>query len=205
MNADTHFSPQRSVIGVVLAGGQSHRMRRDKALLQIGNVTLLEHSKRCLYEAGCTNVIVSGRISEGESILDEFPGYGPVSGIHAALCHFPDKRLLFVPVDMPRLSVTCLKVLLQQHTHSPCLHYHYYPLPLRIDATFVACRVATQLLSDPHTKHSVKRLTHLMHAETLVLEETHLSTMLNCNTPEDWKRFYDEMANSNSIFADPPV
>lgn len=205
MNADTHFSPQRSVIGVVLAGGQSHRMRRDKALLQIGNVTLLDHSKRCLYEAGCTNVIVSGRISEGESILDEFPGYGPVSGIHAAIRHFPDKRLLFVPIDMPKLSAPCLKILLQQHTKPPCLHYRYYPLPLRIDATPAAYRVATQLLSNPYTKPSVKGLTHLMQAETLVLDELYLSTMFNCNTPEDWKHFYDEMANSNSIFADPPV
>lgn len=202
MNIDTHFSPQRPVIGVVLAGGQSHRMRQDKALLQIGNVTLLDHSKSLLYEAGCTNVIVSGRFSEGESILDEFPGYGPVSGIHAAICHFPNTRLLFVPVDMPRLSAPCLKILLQKNTQSPCLHYRYYPLPLRIDATSEARRITAQLLGDPHSKPSVKRLTDLLHTKTLVLGEIYLSTMFNCNTPEEWNHFYDEMANSNSISAD---
>ena len=49
-----------SFTGVVLAGGRSSRMGRDKALLEIDGCTLLDRAVALLHEAGAATVIVSG-------------------------------------------------------------------------------------------------------------------------------------------------
>ena len=67
--------------GVILAGGQSHRMGRPKALLKIAGHTLLRWSIETLRNGGCTTVTVVTGALRGR-LLTELPA--DVNHVHAS-------------------------------------------------------------------------------------------------------------------------
>jgi len=98
-------------IGVVLAGGASTRMGRDKALLEIGGETLVASAARRLGEV-CGEVLIAdaGRGLLPGSIPDG-AGQGPAAGILGAARARPGERLLVLAVDLPRVPVALLEEL----------------------------------------------------------------------------------------------
>ncbi len=76
------------ILGCVLAGGQSTRFGRDKALAQLGNTTLLAQAVAQLAQ-WCDAVVVVGRREAPALTLPDWPGsgLGPLGGIAAALRH----------------------------------------------------------------------------------------------------------------------
>jgi len=103
-------SLKTSVVGAVLAGGESRRLGRDKALLPWLGKALLLHPFEVLQEVMSEVVVVTvGGRSYGELgvpvIHDRFEGLGPLAGIHAAL-EWADSRPVFVVAcDLPFVSV----------------------------------------------------------------------------------------------------
>ena len=99
------------MIGVVLAGGQSRRMGRDKALVEIAGSRMIEWVSNALAEVA-DQVVVAGRPegwAEHEGLVDP-PGLGgPLAGLVAALQMGSD--LLVVAVDQPWVRVETLQAL----------------------------------------------------------------------------------------------
>lgn len=95
-------------VGVVLAGGASSRMGRDKALLEIGGETLAAGAARRLGEV-CEEVVIAdaGRGLLPGSVPDG-PGQGPAAGILGAARARPGERLLVLAVDLPRVPVALM-------------------------------------------------------------------------------------------------
>jgi len=93
--------------GLVLAGGASRRMGRDKARLPLpGWGTLLERQVAVLREAGATRVLVStqrGRpYNVGDKLVfDDLPDAGPLAGVAAGLREATAGLVLVLAVDMP--------------------------------------------------------------------------------------------------------
>jgi molybdopterin-guanine dinucleotide biosynthesis protein A len=90
----------------VLAGGQSTRMGRDKALLEIDGRPLLEHMLELLRGLGLNPRICGSRpdlARFAEVVPDNFPQCGPLGGIEAVLAVSDTDLNLFVPVDLPGL------------------------------------------------------------------------------------------------------
>lgn len=92
---------------ILLAGGKSSRMGRDKAQLIYDGETLLNRAFR-RFSAHFTHVFVSvattqtqppAGIPAEQLLADVLPNLGPMSGLHAALLRF-DAAFL-VAVDMP--------------------------------------------------------------------------------------------------------
>lgn len=92
----------------VLAGGESQRMGRDKAAIEVDGRTLLERVVTTALDAGF-QVIVVGRarpvwwLTDGVQFIEEPIHRGPLSGLEAALQQ-TDCDLILVACDMPRLS-----------------------------------------------------------------------------------------------------
>lgn len=99
---------ERAWTGVILAGGQSSRMGRDKALLEVDGTTLLDRAVHLL-RPHAREILVIGDPAKyapphAEVIADEQPGLGPLAGIVTALKRARYVRLLVLACDMPNLN-----------------------------------------------------------------------------------------------------
>lgn len=108
----------------VLAGGQSSRMGRDKALLRFSDSPLIAHAIDILRAAGLEPSIAGARVlleSFAPVIPDAESGLGPLSGICAALQSSSARWAVFLPVDLPLLPASLIAYLLRraQVTDSP--------------------------------------------------------------------------------------
>lgn len=91
---------------VILAGGKSSRMGRDKTQLIYHGETLLAGAiKR--FSAVFDNVYLSVGEAEkypdiiAERVVDRYPGCGPMAGLHAALLKTPDEGVFLAAADLP--------------------------------------------------------------------------------------------------------
>ena len=100
---------------VILAGGKSARMGRDKAWLEVGGQTLLARQTGLAREIGAAEIFISGRADmdyaafSGRVLLDEFPDAGPLAGIERALDASKSPLLLVLAVDLPAMSAELLR------------------------------------------------------------------------------------------------
>jgi molybdopterin-guanine dinucleotide biosynthesis protein A len=172
--------------GFVLAGGKSTRMRRDKALLDWGGQTLLNHMI-ALLRTVANPVQVVGR----DPLPDRLAGLGPLSGIATGLEATYTDANIFVAVDLPFLTPGFLEFIRMRigtsaHPMLACKIGSAYPLCLGVWRPMlpeiVQCLKAGQL--------SVRGLIEGSNAE--IISETELERegfdpeiFKNLNTPED--------------------
>jgi molybdenum cofactor guanylyltransferase len=100
----------------VLAGGESSRMGRDKALLELGGVPMIVRTARLVATvAGRATVVgapeVYGRLGL-RAIQDDWPGAGPLGGIATALRASECAWNLMVACDLPYLTREWLEFLM---------------------------------------------------------------------------------------------
>ena len=90
---------------VILAGGLSRRMGRDKAGLPAGDGTLIQHLARRLAPVVDETIVAggSGRYDlPGVTTFDDrYPGLGPLAGIHAGLLVAQFPLVWVVGCDLP--------------------------------------------------------------------------------------------------------
>jgi molybdopterin-guanine dinucleotide biosynthesis protein A len=100
-------------VGFVVAGGQSRRMGRDKALLPWGGRTLLDHAIERLQGITDDVRVLSGPIARYEShgvpvVSDAVRGHGPLGGVFTGLLAQGRSLGLFLAVDLPAVPVALL-------------------------------------------------------------------------------------------------
>lgn len=101
----------------IMAGGESRRMGRDKAALELDGKTLLDGLIDEALAAGDT-VAVIGRTGERDDVTwleDEQTGLGPIGGLKTALTHL-DRPVVLVACDMPRVDRDALAWLIDAFT-----------------------------------------------------------------------------------------
>ena len=109
-----------NVAAVLLAGGRSRRMGRDKALLPLADGRLLwQRQLDVLRALEPAELFVSGPWREGfpaalVCLEDEGESRGPLSGIAAALGATRAERLAVLAIDLPRMTVGFLRGLLER-------------------------------------------------------------------------------------------
>ena len=186
------------VVGMLLAGGRSARMGRDKALLPYRGRTLLEHMAALLQAGGACRVLVSGPPRAGyASVPDRRPGLGPLGGIQAVAAALAGKadcaQLLIVPVDMPALSAATLAALLADRDAAPACHYADHPLPLRL-ALDESVRARLERLVDdahPSAERSLHAFCAALGARVLPIPDAVVDEFAALNTPQEWAAFRD--------------
>ena len=120
MTERTVSTDESDAVGFVLAGGQSSRMGRDKALLEFAGRPLAVQALSILEEAGIP-AMIAGAAAPARAALEVFapviedasPGLGPLSGICAALATTSARYAVFLPVDLPLLPPSLLVFLLR--------------------------------------------------------------------------------------------
>ena len=92
---------------VLLAGGKSARMGRDKAALVMDGLSLWRRQTGVLRATGAAEVFVSGRpgtFGEIETLPDDVPDQGPLTGLIVALRRARFPLLLVLAVDLPVMT-----------------------------------------------------------------------------------------------------
>lgn len=101
--------------GVVLAGGASRRMGRDKALLVVDGERLVDRAVRVLQQVAADVVVASGRRTIRGLAVPQVPDQprdgGPLAGLAAGLLHAEHDLAHVLAVDLPGADPALLQAL----------------------------------------------------------------------------------------------
>jgi molybdopterin-guanine dinucleotide biosynthesis protein A len=95
---------------LLLAGGESRRMGRDKATIDLGGRPLWERQCELLRAVCPEKIFVSARSAPSwlpntvELLIDDAPSRGPLSGLTKGLAAMRTTHLLVLAVDMPFMT-----------------------------------------------------------------------------------------------------
>jgi molybdopterin-guanine dinucleotide biosynthesis protein A len=103
---------------IVLAGGKSLRLGRNKALEEIGGRRLIERVIERLARLGNDIIVVTSSRSQlpdlgVKMVTDSYPGKGNLVGIYSGLKQISSQHALVVGCDMPLLNVALLRHLME--------------------------------------------------------------------------------------------
>lgn len=182
--------------GVVLCGGQSLRMGRDKASLPFGDETLLTRAIRLVSSAVDDVVVVARKhqiVPDGPIVMrDPVDGQGPLSGLVTGL-HASRGALVFVTAcDMPLLKPAVITRLFEltgdadvcvpvvgAHTMTLCAVYRRTILP-DAEALVAAGQLSVRALVDRVNARKVD-------AAELRDIDPQLESFFSCDTPERYE------------------
>lgn len=171
-----------SLVGLILAGGASSRMGRDKAALVLDGVSLLDRARALLREAGAKTVAVSGRPDAEGAIPDRTALAGPHLAAWDALLILAEaghRLALVVPVDMPLMTAAALDPLIAAASIGAAA-YEDHPLPF-------CARLHIPTLEGPPPE-SLNDLIDRLSGIRLPIADGDEAKFSNVNTPEDWRR-----------------
>ena len=161
---------------VILAGGKSKRMGRDKSRIRLGRRTLLGHARAAVADADLKPRVVA---------TDLQPGLGPLGGIATALRSAKHSRVLFLGCDMPFMTGELIKEFLSAATDGigPIFTRHKkgvgFPFVLRrSDLVLVGKQMDCGALS-------LQRLAKRLKAREWQPPASQVSELFNINTPAD--------------------
>ena len=177
------------ISAVVLAGGYSTRMGRDKASLALNGRTFLEIQVDKLRALGVADVMVSGagyRAAGARTVADIYPHRGPLGGVHACLLSAAHPACLVVSTDVPLIPTEALMELVQAHVGGVTALCHgdrVEPLMAVYDCALAG--EAERLLNSGNTS-----MMQLLRRAPLTRYAYRMDEFLltNCNTPEDYAR-----------------
>lgn len=181
----------------VLAGGQSARMGRDKALLRLGGQTLLERALASAHRIAPRVAILGSRekyAAPGERIIeDEFPGCGPLAGIHAALGTGETDLNVILSVDMPFVPLKFSTYLLERARSRPTALVTVPRIGGIVQGTCIACRRSFRIVCENQLKLGLCKVEDSIRlANPQYIEEQEIrargigpDVFRNLNTPED--------------------
>lgn len=219
MNEPVTASPSRRagtaaapVYGLVLAGGRSTRMRRDKAALEYAGRNQLERAVELLTHR-VERVFVSVRADQtGDplrarfaQIVDSGEVEGPIAGIIAAQARHPEVAWLVLACDLPLLDEVTLEHLL--HSRHPGRQTTAYrsshdglPEPL--------CAIY-----EPSSREALRAYVasgrdcprkFLVGTDTVLLDQPEPRALDNVNTPTEYGSAIHRLQRSTDSPASPP-
>jgi molybdopterin-guanine dinucleotide biosynthesis protein A len=106
-----------TLTAILLAGGESRRMGRDKATIEFEGQPLWKRQLEVLRVVGPEKILISAREEPAwlpigtELLLDEPPSRGPLSGLTKALEQMRTSHLVALAVDMPFMTSEQMQVL----------------------------------------------------------------------------------------------
>lgn len=187
--------------GLVLTGGASTRMGRDKALLDRQGEPQLRATFRLLSQQVQSCFVSLRRDQRGEStraglpgIFDQTDGIGPAAGLLAAHGAYPDAAWLVLACDLPLLQPSTLLALIRARTgRHVAIAYRSavddLPEPLcALWEPAALARLSQQVKAGRYRLRDI-----LQSDDTLLLPSPDGDVLDNINTPQDLERLRSRM------------
>jgi molybdopterin-guanine dinucleotide biosynthesis protein A len=184
---------------IILAGGNSQRMGRDKANLLLGEQTLLQRVTATMQQV-FPRVIVSVRQPRPEinlpQVCDEpasegMPaGGGPLAGLVASLSRITTPWAFVVACDMPFVEPAVVELLAkfrcQYQGVVPVVQGHPQPLAAFYASSCLAVMRESLLTQDKSLRGVLKQLDVCYVDQTGMLDaDPHLRSFFDLDTPQD--------------------
>jgi molybdopterin-guanine dinucleotide biosynthesis protein A len=163
--------------GVVLAGGQSTRMGRDKATLEFDGQPLLERAVAVLRECFPEVMVIR---------QDDVPGLGPIGGLLTALRRAPE--IFVVACDMPFLDAALIREMAAQLPGYDAVAIPGEPLHAAYSARILPVVEAQIAAGD----YSVQSLLSKLRVRTV-----EAGPIINVNTPEELEAAWQKLKSQN--------
>jgi len=195
---------------IVLAGGQSERLGRDKSLLQINGQSLLELTVSKLAPLSDDLVVVTNDETRFEEMAlpvryvpDVRRGVGSLMGVYSGLKAARHSRALAVACDMPFLNLPLLRHMMSlvegYDVVVPQLGSFYEPLHAFYGKE---CLPAMGRLLQQNRRQIIAffpdvRVRYVSESEIDRFDPQRLA-FVNVNSPEDWERVQALLSSANS-------
>ena len=187
-----------NISAVLLAGGESRRMGKDKATLLFYGKPLWQIQLERLRKLEPTEIFVSARTdpvwrpADVQFVADDPPSRGPISGLAKSLAQTRSKHLLALAIDMPFMTEVYLRYLCEQIEPRigvvPKIDSRAEPLtaiyPREVEIDF-----REALVSDDFSLQTlVRRLVAAGKMRGIPVTEQETELFLNVNQPVDLQR-----------------
>ena len=181
------------IYGLVLAGGKSRRMGRDKASLMLDGASQLQRAVDLL-SGHVDSVFVSARPEQAEDavrapfrqILDLYDDMGPVAGILSAMDTHPQADWLVMACDLPNVDEVTIAYLLRNlSSDHPVTAFRssHDDLPEPLCAVY---RPAARAMIDSFVAQGIvcpRKM--LINSPVHLLAQPNPAALHNVNSPED--------------------
>lgn len=188
------------VTGVILTGGKSKRIGKDKSFLVYNGTFFIDRIIDALKSIGAAYILISvNKVGEYQSlpfrkIKDSFVHYGPLAGIYEALTVCSSDHVLCVPCDMPLIHTDILTYILSESTphtiNVTAVDKNIHPL-LGVYPKAVLPKLDTYLKSDRK-----KVFDFLAGIEYNIIDLSHYRDMIiNINTEDEYRALINGRAD----------
>jgi molybdopterin-guanine dinucleotide biosynthesis protein A len=187
---------------VLLAGGKSTRMGRDKAYLQVewegASIPLWERQLAVLQSVTPEKLFISGTRKPGYPasvavLEDDWPDVGPLGGIATCLSRSKSASLLVLAVDLPLIQPDFLKKLLARSLAGrgvvPTHRNRFEPLIAVYPASALSLAIDLIRERDYALQHFVTKLLENHLIVSYEVEASEQVQLKNWNTPQDARSF----------------
>jgi len=194
-NQQLQMNSRKNILGVVLCGGESKRMGKDKGLLQLNGKTWAKHIVQKLKEQNLP-VVVSinekqqedyGKVFKKEElIIDQLPMHGPLNGLLTVHQQNPQKDILLMACDLIDMDKSILEELINSYEKNEADYFSYeennFFQPLCAIYTSIALQsLLARLTSGSLANYSFQYI--LNNSKTYRLHSSFKAAFSNHNTP----------------------
>ena len=211
MSVSTHQLDASKKGAIILCGGKSSRMGRDKASLPFGSELMLQRVVRLLSEVvDSSNIVVVSALGqilpplppEIRVACDENPNRGPLEGLAAGLKAIPDpiEAVYATSCDVPLMATRFVRAMFN--------HLGEHEIAVPIEGKFhhpLAAVYRSRVLSIVQQLLAKNKLrprflfdevdTMEVDVESLREFDPTLSTLMNLNHPEDYETALKQLEN----------
>jgi molybdopterin-guanine dinucleotide biosynthesis protein A len=190
-----------TVAGIILAGGRSRRMGRDKALLPVpgdDGSTFISHLAAVL-SLFCDEVVLVARDAQQAAnyvlpgvavVIDQVPEVGPLMGLYSGLRSIGATHALVVAVDMPFVQPELIAFLLSYPRDDALLVPVVDGVPQVLLAVYprsLLPTIETCLRVGERGPRALLKAARVCYIEEAQLRQIdpQLRSFVNLNTPED--------------------
>jgi molybdopterin-guanine dinucleotide biosynthesis protein A len=181
--------------GIILAGGKSQRMGRNKAFIDSGGIPLFERVYRIFREIFSEIIIVANDVlpfKNHEAILlrDIILGKGALGGLYTGLFHSSNYHAFCAACDMPFLNPGVIKYMREERDEYdvivPKTHDGLHPLHA------IYSKKCLNPIGQSLNRNDLKIVNFFHHVRVRYIEEMeikefdpHMRSVINVNTEEE--------------------
>lgn len=195
----------KSISGIILSGGKSSRMGTDKALLKLGDESVIERITKLMKSIFDEVFIITNNPDDYRFLNlplyeDIFKHKGPLSGIHSGLFHSCANNNFFISCDLPLISEELIRFVVDYKSNKAARYCfaggrHQYLAGIYSKALLpdIENIINSQqdIRDEKENRFAIKNIFMNFEADTIEVEALPFyseNLFFNLNTPEDFEK-----------------